>query len=58
VRWLVLLLVLAGILALVGTLTKSAVAGWAGLAALLGAFVAYLAWRRSVRQRRSELSAE
>jgi hypothetical protein len=51
-RWLVALIVLAAVLALVGTLVHSRVAGWAGLAALLAAFVAYVAWRRGVRQRR------
>jgi hypothetical protein len=52
VRWLIALLVLAAALALVGTLTHSAVAGWAGIAALVAAFVAYIAWRRAVRERR------
>jgi Na+/proline symporter len=51
-RWLVLLIGVAAALALIGTVTGSAVAGWAGVAALLGAFVAYLAWRRGVRNRR------
>jgi membrane protein implicated in regulation of membrane protease activity len=51
-RWLVALLVLAAALALVGTLAHSALAGWAGVGALVAAFVAYVAWRRAVRQRR------
>ncbi len=45
-----LLLAAAGALALVGTLTQSAVVGWLGVAALLGAVAAYVLWRRTVRR--------
>jgi membrane protein DedA with SNARE-associated domain len=51
-RWFLVLLVTAGVLALVGTLTQIAVAGWLGIAALLGAVVAYVQWRREVRRTR------
>jgi hypothetical protein len=46
------LLVLAGALALVGTLAKSAVAGWLGVAALVVALAVYIQWRRAVRRTR------
>jgi hypothetical protein len=46
------LLVLAGALALIGTLAESALAGWLGVAALLAALAVYLQWRRAVRRRR------
>ena len=49
-RWLVVLLVAAGALALLGTLTHSALAGWLGVVALLGALAAYGIWRREVRR--------
>jgi hypothetical protein len=51
-RWLVLLLAAAAALALVGTLTHSAIAGWLGVAALVGAVAAYVQWRRVVRRTR------
>ena len=51
-RWLVLLLAAAGALALVGTLTHSAIAGWLGVAALIGSVAAYVYWRREVRRTR------
>ena len=46
------LLVLAAVFALIGTLSHSAVAGWLGIAALLGAVAAYFQWRRAVRRTR------
>ena len=51
-RWLVGLLAVAALLALVGTVTQSAIAGWLGVAALLGAVAAYFQWRRAVRRTR------
>jgi len=51
-RWLVALIAAAAVLALVGTLTQSAVAGWLGVAALVGAVAAYALWRRDVRRER------
>ena len=50
------LLVAAAALALIGTLAKSAVAGWLGVATLAAALVVYVRWRREVR--RSRFSAE
>ena len=49
-RWLVLLLAATAALALVATLTQSRIAGWLGVAALLGAVAAYVQWRRAVRR--------
>ena len=49
-RWLVVLIAAAAALALVGTLAQSAVVGWLGVAALLGAVAAYVQWRRTVRR--------
>lgn len=46
------LLVLAAVLALVGTLAESAVAGWLGVATLVAVLGVYFAWRREVRRRR------
>ena len=46
------LLVLAAALALVGTLTESAVAGWLGVATLVAVLGVYYVWRREVRRRR------
>jgi hypothetical protein len=46
------LLVLAGALALLGTLAASAVAGWLGVAVLVLALAVYIQWRRAVRRRR------
>ena len=46
------LLAVAAALALVGTLAKSAVAGWLGVAALVAALAVYVTWRRAVRRRR------
>lgn len=46
------LLVVAGVLALVGTVTESAIAGWLGVAALATVLVVYVQWRRVVRRRR------
>ena len=46
------LLVLAGALALIGTLAASPVAGWLGIAALVASLVVYVQWRRAVRQQR------
>jgi hypothetical protein len=46
------LLVLAAVLALIGTLAESAVAGWLGVAALLAVLAVYFQWRRAVRRRR------
>ena len=46
------LLVLAGALALFGTLAASAVAGWLGVAVLVLALAVYIQWRRAVRRRR------
>lgn len=46
------LLVLAAVLALVGTVAKSAVAGWLGVATLVAVLGVYFAWRREVRRRR------
>ena len=51
-RWIVVLLVAAAALALLGTITQNAIAGWAGVAALLGAVAAYVQWRRTVRRTR------
>ena len=51
-RWLLLLLGVAALLALVGTVTHSAIAGWLGVAALVGSVVAYVHWRRVVRRTR------
>jgi hypothetical protein len=51
-RWLALLLAIAAALALVGTVTHSPIAGWLGVAALLGAVAAYIQWRREVRRTR------
>jgi hypothetical protein len=51
-RWFLALLVAAGVLALIGTLTRNAVAGWLGVAALVAAVVAYVQWRREVRRAR------
>jgi hypothetical protein len=51
-RWLILLLVAAAALAFIGTLTRNAVLGWLGVAALLGAVAAYVFWRREVRRTR------
>ena len=52
-RALVFVLVgLAAILALVGTLAESAVAGWLGVATLVAVLVVYAAWRRAVRRGR------
>ena len=51
-RWLVALLAAAAALALVGTVTHSAIAGWLGLAALVAAVAAYVQWRREVRRTR------
>lgn len=45
-------LVLAAAFALIGTLARSAVAGWLGVAALLAALVVYVQWRRAVRRTR------
>jgi heme O synthase-like polyprenyltransferase len=46
------LLVLAAALALLGTLTESAVAGWLGVATLVAVLGVYYVWRRAVRRRR------
>ena len=46
------LLVVAAALALIGTLAQSALAGWIGVAALLGAVATYVQWRRAVRRAR------
>ena len=46
------LLVLAAALALIGTLSESAVAGWLGVATLVAVLGVYFAWRRAVRRRR------
>lgn len=51
-RWIVVLLVAAAALALLGTITQSAIAGWLGVAALFGAVAAYFQWRREVRRTR------
>ncbi len=51
-RWIVVLLVAAAALAFLGTVTQSALAGWLGVAALLGAVAAYVFWRREVRRTR------
>ena len=51
-RWLVVLLVAAAALALAGTLAQSAVVGWLGVAAFVGAVAAYVVWRREVRRTR------
>ena len=51
-RWIVVLLAAAAAFALLGTITQSALAGWLGVAALLGAVVAYVFWRREVRRTR------
>jgi hypothetical protein len=40
------------VLALVGTLAESAVAGWLGVATLVAVLAVYFAWRRAVRRRR------
>jgi hypothetical protein len=45
------LLVVAGALALIGTLTQSGVAGWLGVATLVAALAVYVQWRRTVRRR-------
>jgi hypothetical protein len=45
------LLILAAVLALVGTLAESAVAGWLGVATLVAVLAVYVAWRRAVRRR-------
>ena len=44
------LLLVAAAFALIGTLAHSAVAGWLGVAALVGALAAYVQWRRAVRR--------
>jgi hypothetical protein len=46
------LLVSAGVLALIGTLAESAVAGWLGVATLVATLAVYVQWRRVVRKRR------
>lgn len=46
------MILVAAALALAATLTGSRLAGWAGVAALAAAFVAYVAWRRAVRRTR------
>jgi Na+/proline symporter len=46
------LLVLAAVLALIGTLAESAVAGWLGVAALGAVLAVYVLWRRTVRRTR------
>jgi hypothetical protein len=51
-RWLLLLLAVAALLALVGTLTHNRIAGWLGIVALAGAVAAYVQWRREVRRTR------